>query len=72
MSAMDLSEGLAEVRVPTTVVIGRRDLLTPPGLGRAIARSIPNARLVEVPDGGHMLPLEAPDLLAELIAKEAA
>jgi non-heme chloroperoxidase len=72
MSAMDLSAGLAGVTVPTTVVIGRRDLLTPPSLGRAVARSIPDARLVEVPGGGHMLPLEAPDLLAELIAKEAA
>jgi pimeloyl-ACP methyl ester carboxylesterase len=72
MSAMDLSSGLAHVTVPTTVVVGRRDLLTPPGLGRAIARAVPGARLVEVPDGGHMLPLEAPDLLADLIAEEAA
>jgi pimeloyl-ACP methyl ester carboxylesterase len=69
ISAMDLTSGLAGVAVPTTVVVGRRDLLTPPELGRAIARSVPGARLVEVPDGGHMLPLEAPDLLADLIAR---
>jgi pimeloyl-ACP methyl ester carboxylesterase len=67
LQAMDFRAGLARVAVPTTVVVGSRDLLTPPRLGRAIAAAIPGARLVEVSGAGHMLPYEEPDLLAELI-----
>jgi pimeloyl-ACP methyl ester carboxylesterase len=65
--ALDLRAQLPALSVPTTVVVGGRDRLTPPRLGRTIARAVPGARLVEVADGGHMLPLEAPDLLADLI-----
>lgn len=72
LQAMDFRAGLAAVTVPTTVVVGSRDLLTPPRLGRALARAIPGARLVEVPGAGHMLPYEEPDLLAELIASAGA
>ena len=68
---MDFRAGLADVAVPTTVVVGSRDLLTPPRLGRALAAAIPGARLVEVPGAGHMLPYEEPDLLAELILAAA-
>jgi non-heme chloroperoxidase len=64
---MDFRAGLASVAVPTTVVIGSRDLLTPPRLGRALAAAIPGARLVELPGAGHMLPYEEPDQLAEII-----
>jgi len=67
LQAMDFRAGLAGVTVPTTVVVGSRDLLTPPRLGRALAAAIPGARLVEVPGAGHMLPYEEPDRLAELI-----
>ncbi len=67
LQAMDFRAGLAGVAVPTTVVVGSRDLMTPPRLGRALAAAIPGARLVEVPGAGHMLPYEEPDLLAEII-----
>jgi non-heme chloroperoxidase len=67
LQAMDFRAGLAAVVVPTTVVVGSRDLLTPPRLGRALAAAIPGARLVAVPGAGHMLPYEEPDRLAELV-----
>jgi non-heme chloroperoxidase len=67
LQAMDFRAGLASVAVPTTVVLGSRDLLTPPRLGRGLAAAIPGARLVEVPGAGHMLPYEEPDRLAEII-----
>jgi pimeloyl-ACP methyl ester carboxylesterase len=69
MQSMDLRAGLASVRVPTTVVVGRRDLLTRPRLGRVIATTVSGARLVEIPDAGHLLPFEEPDLIADLIAE---
>jgi non-heme chloroperoxidase len=67
LQSMDFRTGLASVAVPTTVVIGSRDLLTPPRLSRALAAAIPGAHLVEVPGAGHMLPYEEPDRLAEII-----
>lgn len=72
LQAMDFRAGLSGIAVPTTVVVGSRDLLTPPRLGRALAAAIPGARLVEVPGAGHMLPFEEPDRLAELILSAGA
>lgn len=69
MLAMDLRPRLSSIEAPATVVIGTRDRLTPPRLGRDLAETLPSARLVELPDRGHMLPFEAPDELADLIAE---
>jgi pimeloyl-ACP methyl ester carboxylesterase len=71
MGAMDLREGRAAIAVPTTVVVGSRDALTPPHMSREIAGDIAGAQLVEVPGGGHMLPLEAIELLVDLIQEAA-
>jgi len=71
LQAMDFRAGLGGVRVPATVVVGTRDLLTPPRLGRGIAAAVPGAGLVEVPGAGHMLPYEEPDLLADIIGSAA-
>jgi len=49
----DLSLRLDEVRVPTLVVVGRRDRTVPPEDGRLAARHIPGARLVELPTDHH-------------------
>ncbi|WP_052590414.1 alpha/beta fold hydrolase [Luteipulveratus mongoliensis] len=54
-------------KVPVTVVVGRRDVLTPVKLGERVAAAIPGARL-DVLDGvGHMTPYEVPDLLASAL-----
>lgn len=45
--------------VPTTVIAGRFDQMTPPRAGEALARRIPEARFVLV-DAGHAMPSEAP------------
>ena len=67
IGALDLRHSLAGVTVPTTIVVGTADQLTPPRRARAVAAAIPGARLVEVPGAGHMLPYETPDLLTELM-----
>ena len=57
--------------IPTIVLVGSRDLLTPPAHARALANAIPGARLITSPGAGHMLPLErdrhVSDMLEELI-----
>lgn len=56
---------------PVTVVVGSADRLTPRRFARAIAEASPGSRLLVVPGAGHMLPLERPrvvsDLLGELV-----
>lgn len=68
---MDLREGLPRVRVPTTVVVGGRDLMTPPFLSRIIVKHLPDAQLIKVPGAGHQITYERPDLLVEVIVEAA-
>ncbi len=44
--------------VPTIVLAGSRDRLTPVSASRRIANALPSAELTVFPDAGHMLPLE--------------
>ena len=50
---------LAEIPHPTLVVCGRNDLLTPPSLHRPLAERIPNARLVTIASGAHLVMVES-------------
>jgi pimeloyl-ACP methyl ester carboxylesterase len=61
-----LTQRLSRVRVPTLVVRGREDLLVGSEAGQVWAGSIPGARLTEMPDAGHCLPLERPEVAAEV------
>lgn len=51
---------LQSVEVPTLILFGSHDRITPPALHHEMARLIPHARLVELPDSGHMTPMEEP------------
>jgi pimeloyl-ACP methyl ester carboxylesterase len=51
---------LREIRCPTTIVVGDSDQLTPPALAEEIARGLDNARLVVIPEAGHLSPLDQP------------
>jgi pimeloyl-ACP methyl ester carboxylesterase len=55
---LDLTEGLPKLQVPTLVVVGTADALTPPRDSRRIAELVPGGRLVEYQGGGHMLMYE--------------
>jgi pimeloyl-ACP methyl ester carboxylesterase len=50
------------------VLVGDGDELTPPDRAREIAEIVPNARLVVVPDCGHLSTLEQPDLVTAAMA----
>ena len=69
---LDETVALAQTRVPTTVVVGRDDLITPPRHARALAAAIHGAELVELDRCGHMVMLECPDELAAAILELAA
>jgi pimeloyl-ACP methyl ester carboxylesterase len=72
MSRMDLHEAVARLDVPTVVVAGERDLITPPVHAKRIAATLPQlAAYVEVPGAGHMAVLEVPDAVTSAIAAVA-
>jgi pimeloyl-ACP methyl ester carboxylesterase len=52
---------LAGIRVPTLVVVGSDDQITPPEHAQEMAHAIPGAELVVIPGCGHLSTLEAPD-----------
>jgi pimeloyl-ACP methyl ester carboxylesterase len=59
----------AKITVPTTIIIGSRDQMTPPRGGRALAAMIATARTVELHNAGHTMMVERPDeVLDALIA----
>jgi pimeloyl-ACP methyl ester carboxylesterase len=55
---IDLIGDLHRIDLPTIVVGGKADVLTPPAEARRIARRIPGARLVLMERAGHMIMLE--------------
>ncbi len=71
MAAMDLRAGLERIAVPATVLVGTRDLLTPPRLARQLADALPQSELWILPGAGHMLPLEEPDRIVDAIRATA-
>jgi pimeloyl-ACP methyl ester carboxylesterase len=67
LAAFDSRPLLESIDVPTTVVVGSRDLLTPPRQARRLAAGIPGADLVVIKGAGHMVMLEATEALADVI-----
>ncbi len=73
MADMDLQPALARLTIPTLVIDGDRDRLTPPAHARRIAEALPRpAGLIELERTGHMSPLERPAELARAIVDLAA
>ena len=60
-------EDLGAITVPTLVICGDKDVMTPVALSRELVEGIGNARLTVVPDSGHMVQLEAPGAVARAI-----
>jgi 3-oxoadipate enol-lactonase len=56
----DARLNLGEIAVPTLVIVGEDDAVTPPQLAQDLANSIPNAQLATIPQAGHLSNLEQP------------
>src|SRR6476659_5487656 len=63
----DALAAAAKVAVPSTVILGERDMMTPAKAGKALAAAIPNARTIVLPGAGHMMMAERPDELLEAL-----
>ncbi|MFJ5560875.1 alpha/beta fold hydrolase [Streptomyces sp. NPDC093250] len=73
LGELDLDHGVPELHVPTEIVVGTADRLTPPVHARTLAAALPECLgLTELPGIGHMTPVEAPDLVTGKIRALAA
>ncbi len=59
---------LPAIRVPTLVIVGDRDILTPVAFSRAIVERMPDAELAVIPECGHITFIEKPAENTRLIA----
>jgi len=57
---VDLRSVAATVTVPTLIIVGEHDTVTPPPLSEELALLIPGSKLVVIPDAGHLTNEENP------------
>ncbi|MEV7678171.1 alpha/beta hydrolase [Streptomyces sp. NPDC088341] len=73
LGALDLDADVRELRVPTAVLVGAADRLTPPVQSRALAAALPDcAGLTVLAGTGHMTPVEAPEAVTARIRELTA
>lgn len=63
--AFDESDKLDKVKVPTLILAGEMDLVTPMEAAQELDREIENSVLISYPKVGHMLPIEKPQIVAK-------
>ncbi len=70
---MDLLDRVEHLTVPTLVIAGARDRLTPPSHAHQLAEALPECvGLLELEDAGHMGPLERPAEVSAALRELAA
>ncbi len=65
----DVIDRLGEIHTPTLIISGTADQLTPPKYAAFMIDRMPKARLVSVPDAGHMTMLEAESIVTKEVEK---
>jgi pimeloyl-ACP methyl ester carboxylesterase len=72
LGEMDLRDAVPRLNVPTLVMAGANDRLTPPAHAERIAAALPDLdRLIVLPETGHMGPLERPQEIADALSSLA-
>ncbi|KUL96247.1 alpha/beta hydrolase [Bosea sp. WAO] len=68
MGRIDSRPGLSAIAVPSLVIVGAEDEITPPAEAKTIASGIgASARYLEIPGCGHLSTLEAPEIVTKAL-----
>ena len=59
---------LATIAVPTLIIVGEEDVMTPPAESEGMQAAIPRATLVRLPHAGHLSNLETPEAFNEAVS----
>lgn len=65
----DVMSRLPEIQQPTQVIVGADDLLTPPKYSEYLVKNLPNSTLAVIPAAGHMVMLEQPAAVKQVITE---
>ena len=65
----DVREFAPRITVPTLLIAAQKDDITPIAAERHLATLFPDARLVEIPDVGHLIHYETPEPAADAIRR---
>jgi pimeloyl-ACP methyl ester carboxylesterase len=68
-SELMLSDEMARLPVPTLFLWGEADAFAPPSRGRDVAARMADARMVAIPDAGHLPWLDRPDTIATALSE---
>lgn len=68
-NSFDATENLNAIQIPTLILCGTLDVMTPPKFSKSLAEQIPQSQLHLLEKTGHMLMLEQPDAVANLLKK---
>ncbi len=63
---------LPGIKIPTLVLVGDADVVTPPELSEEIAAAVAGSELVVIPECGHASTIERPELVSAALLKWAA
>ena len=63
----DVKDSMEKIDIPTLVVTGDSDRIASPEASRIIASTIPDSRLEEFENSGHIVPLERPERFNEIL-----
>ncbi|MFI8192706.1 4-carboxymuconolactone decarboxylase [Streptomyces sp. NPDC085946] len=69
LASFDVRHELARVGVPTLVLVGSEDQVTGPAEARTLVAGIPDARLAVVPGASHLVPVEQPAAVTDLLVR---
>ncbi|MFJ5266374.1 4-carboxymuconolactone decarboxylase [Streptomyces sp. NPDC088387] len=69
LATFDVRPELGRVGVPTLVLVGSDDQVTGPAEARTLVAGIPDARLAVVPGASHLVPVEQPAAVTDLLVR---
>ncbi|MEU1105762.1 4-carboxymuconolactone decarboxylase [Streptomyces tibetensis] len=69
LASFDVRSELGRVGVPTLVLVGSDDQVTGPAEARTLVAGIPDARLAVVPGASHLVPVEQPAAVTDLLVR---
>lgn len=64
---VDSTPTLPTITVPTLAIVGEADAMTPPADAASIAAQIPGAKLIVIPQAGHLSPMENPSAVNQAL-----
>jgi len=68
MGRTDTTDYLSKIKIPTLLLCGKYDKLTPPNAMQEVAEKINKSEFYIVPNAGHITPIENPEFITEKIS----